>query len=219
MGNIIIIVSAALLLVVLLYHAKKDNEKSALLAKAVLSTLFVVTAFVQPHLVGGYYNWLLVGLIFCLMGDIFLALPQKGMFLAGLVVFLTGHVLYIFGFLRVTEIGQWAGMGSLVIAAVGGLVYFRLRTYLGRMKIPVIFYLIVISVMLAGAWAVFGDCGLARSGRIMVFTGALLFYMSDLFVARHRFVKMEFSNRLMGLPLYYTGQFLLAFSVGFLERL
>ncbi|MBW2595970.1 MAG: lysoplasmalogenase [Deltaproteobacteria bacterium] len=219
MGNIIIIVTAALLLVVLLYHIKEDNQKSALLTKTVLSSLFVVTVLVQPHLISGYYNFLLAGLIFCLLGDVFLALPQKGMFLAGLVVFLAGHVLYVFGFLRVTEIGQWAGIGSLVIIAVGGLVYFLLRTYLGRMKIPVIFYMIVISVMLAGAWAVFGDCGLAGSGRIMIFAGALLFYLSDLFVARHRFVKEEFSNRLIGLPMYYAGQFLLAFSVGFLERL
>ncbi|MCK4534564.1 MAG: lysoplasmalogenase [Syntrophobacterales bacterium] len=219
MGNIIIIATAVLLLVVLLYHIKENNQKSALLAKTVLSSLFIVAVLVQPHLISGYYNFLLAGLIFCLLGDVFLALPQKGMFLAGLVVFLTGHVLYVFGFLRVTEIGQWAGMGSLVIIAVSGLVYFLLRTYLGRMKIPVIFYMIVISVMLAGAWAVFGDCGLAGSGKIMVFAGALLFYLSDLFVARHRFVKEEFSNRLIGLPMYYTGQFLLAFSVGFLERL
>jgi len=157
MGNIIIIVSAALLLVVLLYHAKRITRRAPCWPKRFFQPCLSSRLFVQPHLVGGYYNWLLVGLIFCLMGDIFLALPQKGMFLAGLVVFLTGHVLYIFGFLRVTEIGQWAGMGSLVIAAVGGLVYFRLRTYLGRMKIPVIFYLIVISVMLAGAWAVFRE--------------------------------------------------------------
>ena len=219
MENIIIIATAALLLIALLYHIKKNNQKSVLLTKTVLSSLFVIAAFVQPHFISGYYNWLLAGLIFCLLGDIFLALPQKGMFLAGLVVFLTGHVLYVFGFLRVTEIGEWAGMGSLVIIAVGVLVYFRLRTYLGRMKIPVIFYMIVISVMLAGAWAIFGNCGLAGSGRIMIFAGAFLFYLSDLFVARHRFVKKEFSNRLIGLPLYYAGQFLLAFSAGFLERL
>jgi len=219
MGNVIIIFIAAILLAVLLYHIKRNNQKSALLTKTVLSSLFVVVALVQPHLISGYYNFLLAGLIFCLLGDIFLALPQKGMFLAGLVVFLTGHVLYIVGFLRVTEIGQWAGMGSLVIIVVGGLVYFRLRTYLGRMKIPVIFYMIVISVMMAGAWSIFRDCSLAGSGRIMIFAGALLFYVSDLFLARHRFLKEEFSNRLTGLPLYYSGQFLLAFSVGFLERL
>ncbi len=219
MITITIIATAALLLILLLYNIKRDNQKSAMLTKTILSSLFVITVLIQPHLISGYYNFLLAGLVFCLLGDIFLALPQKGMFFAGLAVFLTGHVLYVFGFLRVTEIGQWVGIGSLVIIAVGGLVYFRLRTYLRHMKIPVIFYMIVISVMLAGAWAVFGDCGLAGSGRIMVFAGAFLFYLSDLFVARHRFVEEEFSNRLIGLPLYYTGQFLLAFSAGFLERL
>ncbi|MCD6487554.1 MAG: lysoplasmalogenase [Syntrophobacterales bacterium] len=219
MITITIIVMAALLLVLLLYHIKRDNQYSVLLIKTALSSLFVIAALIQPHLIRGYCNFLLAGLIFCLLGDIFLALSQKGMFPAGLAVFLTGHLLYAFGFFRVTEISEWTGTGSLVIAAVGGLVYFRLRAYLGRMKIPVIFYMIVISVMLAGAWAVFGNCGLARSGRIMIFTGAFLFYLSDLFVARNRFVKKEFSNRLTGLPLYYTGQFLLAFSAGFLERL
>ena len=219
MITITIIATATMLLILLLYHIKRNNQKSALLTKTVLSSLFVIAVLVQPHLVSGYYNFLLAGLIFCLLGDIFLALPQKGMFLAGLVVFLAGHLLYAVGFFRVTEIGKWTGTGTLVIAAVGGLVYFRLRTYLGQMKIPVIFYMIIISVMLTGAWSVFGDYNLAGPGRIMVFAGALLFYLSDLFVARNRFVKKDFFNRLTGLPLYYAGQFLLAFSVGFLERL
>ncbi|TFG38533.1 MAG: hypothetical protein E4H39_00070 [Syntrophobacterales bacterium] len=48
----------------------------------------------------------------------------------------------------------------------------------------------------------------------MIFVGALCFYFSDIFVARDRFFRKEFLNRLIGLPLYYLGQFLLAFSVG-----
>jgi uncharacterized membrane protein YhhN len=71
--------------------------------------------------------------------------------------------------------------------------------------------------MLSGAWSVFVDSGLTTSGRIMVVGGALLFYISDLFVARDRFIKKEFLNRLIGLPLYYAGQFILAFSVRVLQ--
>ncbi len=41
----------------------------------------------------------------------------------------------------------------------------------------------------------------------------MLFYLSDLFVARERFVTSAFVNRLVGLPLYYGGQVLLALSV------
>ncbi|HDP24776.1 MAG TPA: lysoplasmalogenase, partial [Deltaproteobacteria bacterium] len=45
------------------------------------------------------------------------------------------------------------------------------------------------------------------------------FYISDIFVARNRFVKQEFINRALGLPLYYLGQFLIAFSLGQLASL
>jgi len=41
----------------------------------------------------------------------------------------------------------------------------------------------------------------------------LFFYLSDLFVARNQFMKKAYINRLVGLPLYFIGQFLLAFSV------
>jgi uncharacterized membrane protein YhhN len=51
----------------------------------------------------------------------------------------------------------------------------------------------------------------------MAFTGAVAFYFSDVFVARDRFMKKEFLNRLVGLPMYYAGQFLIAFSLGFLR--
>ncbi len=82
------------------------------------------------------------------------------------------------------------------------------------MMVPVIVYLIVITLMLAGAWAVFGVPGLETTGRWFILIGALCFYLSDLFVARQRFVTEQYLNRLIGLPLYYVGQFLIAFSVG-----
>ena len=107
--------------------------------------------------------------------------------------------------------------GSIVVLCISSGIYFRLKPHLGAMKIPVLFYCIVITVMLSGAWSVLDNSRLTLSGRLMVFVGAFLFYISDVFVARDRFLKKEFFNRIIGLPLYYTGQFTLAFSVGFLE--
>jgi hypothetical protein len=40
--------------------------------------------------------------------------------------------------------------------------------------------------------------------------GAVLFFVSDLFVARNRFVAPGLANRLLGLPAYYGGQVLIA---------
>jgi uncharacterized membrane protein YhhN len=71
--------------------------------------------------------------------------------------------------------------------------------------------------MVCAASSVLGVKDFRPSGRFMVFSGAVAFYFSDVFVARDRFMKKEFLNRLVGLPLYYAGQFLIAFSLGFMK--
>ena len=217
MLNVLIIGLAVILLVGLLYFEKSGNQKGKLPTKTILSCLFIFTALVQAHLIPVYCYILFFGLIFCLGGDVFLALPQERMFLLGLVSFLLGHVLYVVGFFYVADVNQWTWVGCLVGLLVSGLVFWWLRPHLGSMLLPVIAYIIVITVMVVGAWTVLGDAKLSYAGRLLVFIGAVSFYLSDLFVARDRFLKSEFSNRLIGLPLYYCGQFLLAFSVGLLE--
>jgi uncharacterized membrane protein YhhN len=171
----------------------------------------------QPHPLPAFFYILLVGLIFCLGGDVFLALPQEKMFLCGLVSFLLGHVCYVLGFFYAAELNPWTWGGSAAGLAVSSPVFFWLRPHLGSMLVPVIAYVVVITAMVIGAFTVFGDTGLNLTGRIMVLFGAVSFYLSDLFVARDRFLKTEFTNRLLGLPLYYAGQFLLAFSVAYVR--
>jgi uncharacterized membrane protein YhhN len=74
----------------------------------------------------------------------------------------------------------------------------------------VLTYIVVISVM------VWGGISSSSSG-VLPWTaagGALLFYCSDLAVARQRFVHESFINRAVGLPVYYLGQLLLALTIG-----
>lgn len=214
MANALIIVAAAALLAGLLFFEQNDNRKGKLPTKTVLSSLFIFTALVQSHPIPQFYYVLLIGLIFCLGGDVFLALPQERMFLLGLVSFLLGHVAYLVGFFYLANVSHWTWIGGSIGLFAAAIVFFWLRRHLGSMLIPVVAYIVVISFMLVGAWTVLGDTGVKLQGRLLVFIGALSFYISDLFVARDRFLKTEFKNRLFGLPLYYFGQFLLAFSVG-----
>ncbi|MDP7453893.1 MAG: lysoplasmalogenase family protein, partial [Arenicellales bacterium] len=53
----------------------------------------------------------------------------------------------------------------------------------------------------------------ANAATPMILLGALMFYVSDLAVARDRFVATGFGNRVWGLPLYYGGQLVLASSI------
>jgi len=215
MSNTVIIIGAALLLIGLLFFENQENQRGKLPAKTVLSCLFILAAVLQARPSPAYFYILLTGLLLCLGGDIFLALPGEKKFLCGLVSFLLGHVCYILGFFYVAGVNPWTRGGSAVGVAVSGLVFFWLRPHLGSMLVPVIAYIVVITAMVIGAFTVFGDTGLHLTGRIMVLFGAVSFYVSDLFVARDRFLKTEFTNRLLGLPLYYVGQFLLAFSVAY----
>jgi uncharacterized membrane protein YhhN len=217
MLNSLIIAGASILLAGLLYFEKAENRRGLVPVKSALSVLFVLAAIVQPHPMPTFYRLLLMGLLLCLGGDIFLALPQGRMFLYGLICFLLGHLLYIIGFFSAARINQWTWIGCLTVLVISLRVYVWLVPHLGVMKGPVLLYVIAISIMACGAWSVLGSYQLALTGRIMVFVGALSFYLSDIFVARDRFVRKEFMNRLMGLPLYYAGQFLLAFSVGLLQ--
>ena len=214
MLNTTIIIAAALLLAGLLYFENNGNLKGKLPTKTILSCLFIFTALLQSRPLPGYSHVMLLGLMFCLGGDVFLALPRERMFLFGLVSFLLGHVCYVLGFFYVADLNLWTWIGGAMSLAVSGLVFFWLRPHLGSMLGPVIAYIVVITIMVIGAFTVFGDGGLNSTGRLLVLFGAVSFYLSDLFVARDRFLKAEFANRLVGLPLYYGGQFFLAFSIG-----
>jgi len=211
---IILLVLAMVLLTCLLFFEKRENRKGILPTKTVLSLLFIVTAISQIHLMQPYTLFIIIGLLFCLGGDVFLALPQDRMFLFGLISFLVGHVCYVIGFVWIAGPSKMTLLGVMVTMVLGGLIYIWLKPHLGSMKKPVIAYILVISFMFIGAWSVLGMPQQPLMARLLIFLGAACFYISDIFVARDRFLKNAFINRLLGLPLYYLAQFMIAFSIG-----
>jgi len=215
--NGLIIILGIILLFGVLFHEKKKNRLPLLITKSILSLLFVAATLLQPRPVPAYFHYLLVGLIFCLVGDVCLALPQKKAFMGGLIAFLFGHVLYIFSFSSLVPVSYWFSPGMFIIIVISVFIFLWLRPHLKSMLIPVLIYILVITFMAIGAWAVFWKSSFQVSGRAFIMAGALCFYVSDVFVARQRFIKEEYRNRLFGLPLYYAGQFMLAFSVSLLK--
>jgi uncharacterized membrane protein YhhN len=216
MTNTFIIIFGIILLCGLLFYEKKKNRVPLLISKSVLSLLFVMTALLQSRSVPAYYLYLLVGLIFCLIGDVCLALPQEKAFRTGLIAFLIGHIFYIFSFSSLIPISYWISSGLFIFLGMSVFIFFWLRPHLKSMLIPVLLYIAVITMMVFGAWAVFWKSPFRISGRALILAGSLCFYFSDVFAARDKFIKEKYQNRLLGLPLYYAGQFMLAFSIGFL---
>jgi len=217
MWSPLILPAALVLLTGVVCFEIREHRVGLVATKTPLSLLFIVAVILQPHPVPSYYHLLLSGLAFCLFGDVFLALPQKQMFLPGLISFLIAHVCYILAFYYVTHINVFTYVGAIITFPVSAGIYLYLRPHLNSMNRPVIAYVIVISFMLCGAWSILGDSGILLKGRSSVFIAALCFYLSDVFVARDRFVKREHFNRIAGLPTYYAAQFLLAFSVAWID--
>ncbi len=157
-----------------------------------------------------YGRVLLAGMAFCWLGDLLLVSNnRKGLFLAGLVSFLLGHIAYIGAFaVRGISLPVLAG-AAVVMAVFGWRVLLWLNPSLDqRMRLPVWLYLIAISAMMAMAVATY-----AAHGSLVLMLGGLLFVLSDLAVARDRFVAPGFVNRAWGLPTYFAAQLMLAASV------
>jgi uncharacterized membrane protein YhhN len=213
-GTAFILGLSAILLIGLLVFEKRVDRRGLLPFKMALSLLFVLVAGFQRPSQPAYAAPMMAGLVLCLVGDVFLALPGHRVFLFGLIAFLCGHIAYLIAFFHLAAFSYWAVLGLWFGSMISTPTYLWLKPYLGAMRPAVLIYIIVISLMLCGAWAMIAADTLSLSGKRLIFIGAILFYVSDVFVARDRFVARHFFNRLIGLPMYYAGQFFFAFSLG-----
>ena len=195
---------------VLLAAEHRGSRLGIWVAKPVAAAGFIGAALAAGALDSPYGHWVLAALGLCWFGDVFL-IPRSAprIFQAGILSFLLGHAVYARAFaLRGLDPGLF--MPVAVVALVAGLWALRwLRPHVPpEMRIPVYSYMAVISLMVICAA---GAAGSAGGPRILL--GALMFYASDLSVARDRFVVFRFSNRAWGLPLYFGAQLLLASTV------
>ncbi|MEO6490583.1 MAG: lysoplasmalogenase [Ferruginibacter sp.] len=133
----------------------------------------------------------LAALFFSFLGDVFLLLEEKStiFFIAGLICFLITHVFYISYFAQIKRPGAsltkkqpyWV---ILLIFYTGGLLYLILP-HLGTLKIPVIAYACIISIMLYYSLAI--PYSVNKTVRQLFTAGALFFVISDSLFALNKF--------------------------------
>jgi uncharacterized membrane protein YhhN len=86
--------------------------------------------------------------------------------------------------------------------------------HLLSLRWPVRAYMLAVGTMVVGAFAVLQELGWGHLGAWVAVLGALFLLAANVFVAKARFVEASVSARMVGPPLYYAGQFLMATSVG-----
>jgi uncharacterized membrane protein YhhN len=179
------------------------------IAKPVASTGFVAAALAGGALATPYGRAVAVALALCWLGDVLL-IPRDSLgFKLGIASFLLGHLVFIAAFL-LRGVAAWGVAGSLLgVVPAAALALRWLAPHVSPgFRLPVRAYVAAISLMVVCA---VGSAAAAWSAPLLA--GALAFYVSDLCVARERFVAHGFANRAVGLPLYYAATLLLAATV------
>jgi len=186
------------------------------LFKMIASTGFIgaaICALINAEASHPVYGGLIIaGLFFSWWGDLFLISETKPIFLLGVGAFFLAHVGYAAAFIAIGISPLWTLVAAAVLAVPAAVLLRWLNPHLGDLRIPVYAYITVISVMVALAVGAFMD-----GSSWLVPVGAAVFYVSDIFVARDRFVTPSPNNQRIGLPLYYAAQIVLAFSVFYFQ--
>ena len=154
-----------------------------------------------------YGIFISIALTISLSGDIFLAVDGEKFFLHGLISFLFSHIFYITAFLLIDS-----SIGIISVHVIVVLIVFCLLAVvfycifykrLGKMKIPVLIYIIIIVIM----------ASLSIRVSWLVFVGAISFLVSDIELALNKFYKpIPYTSIVNGI-FYFPAQFIFALSI------
>ncbi|NOT04460.1 MAG: lysoplasmalogenase [Anaerolineales bacterium] len=163
----------------------------------------------------GALLWFGLGLIFSLAGDVLLMLSLDRFFLFGLVAFLLAHLAYVIGFnIPLPEFSLWGIVFAVMVSLGGARIIRRILDALAskgqaRMRMPIIVYSTVISIMLLSAMIKLMDITWDANAALLVSGGAFLFYISDIILAWNKFVAPIQHGRIYNIAAYHLGQIML----------
>ncbi len=162
--------------------------------------------------------WFLPALAFSLLGDVFLMLPGERWFPFGLGAFLLAHVCYIIG-LNPTLPPARSLWLLIVIGVLDAIVLPHVVRGVrdrgsAELRLPVIIYGVVLSVVLYSGWATWMRPSWSLAGRVLVSVGTTLFFASDLMLAWNRFVRGSKVFHTLVIVTYHLAQLALVITIG-----
>ncbi|MEE6452338.1 lysoplasmalogenase [Gottfriedia acidiceleris] len=176
-----------------------------ILFKVIPMVLIISYAFSQiPYQSTKYRTLILLGLIFCMIGDGTLI-----WFVVGLSAFLIGHLFYAAGFISGWKFSIYRLLAIIPITIYAFFLCSNLVRSLNEggqenLVIPVIAYSVAISLMVFTA---------IMTGNKWAILGSLLFIISDSILSWDLFVEsVKYGHELIMIT-YYLAQFLIAKSI------
>ena len=200
-----------------LYNEKQKKHVSATVFKGLASLSFVILGLLcSPG--GRTASLITAGLILGMIADILLNLrfvfKEKGqlVFLVGILVFLSGHILYLAAVLPLIQHRPAAVIaGAAVTAVLIGWLFSRITAK----KAFRIFGIIYIgAIVFLNSAAIFNLVQHPGAFSAVFAAGAFLFLISDIVLILNTFgQETKFGLRVTNTTLYYIGQILIALSL------
>ncbi len=202
---------------VFIWQEKREKYAAAAALKGLASLCFVIVGVLASD--GNHIAKLIViGLVLGCVADFLLnlrfVLKEKGqlVFLIGILVFLSGHVVYLAAILPMAKNWIVPVAAGVVFTAVLMKWIFTRITAKKAFKIFGVFYIGAIVIMNCVA---IGNLLTEPGAFTWIYAiGALLFLVSDIVLILNTFgAETKFSLRVTNLSLYYVGQLLIALSL------
>lgn len=154
---------------------------------------------------------MLIAFTFSWLGDVFLMFSGEIYFMLGLGSFLMTHLFYIYIFSRNKEKANWSARFFIPILSISvfSLIYNHIEKGL---LIPVLVYMLAISTMAITA----SERRTNTESFRFVFVGAMLFVISDSFLAIEKFAYKIPASTLLVMSTYVLAQYFIA--TGFLKQ-
>lgn len=192
-----------------------------LIVKPMICISLLFLFYASTGLKGRFHKRLFAGIVFALAGDVFLMFNylNASFFMYGLIAFLCCHLCYTSAFYldfrSAPELDKKGARIVIVSCFIYSLsFYFYLRPYLGIMKVPVLAYTIIISLMVM--MSAFRNERVNTGSFRLIFIGALCFLLSDSILAYNNFVAESPLTGVCIMATYMIAQYLI--TIGGIER-
>lgn len=210
-----------LIALVEVFSEATDNRTLCLITKPLLMPVLIAFFISAAGQVTRIHKLMVVAFFFSWIGDVALMFTNvnPNYFLLGLVGFLITHILYIVAFAAVNNknipgvLPRRAWVLTPLVLYLVGLLSVLLPSINNNPQtkpvlIPVIVYTTAIGTMVV--YAINRYKRVSDTSFALVFGGALLFMISDSFIAISRFIQPVPMARIIIMVLYIAGQYLIA---------
>lgn len=206
-----------ILLLEILFEITSDDRTGVYLTKPLLMLSLLLWLQQRSGLWKNSRRWLTLGFAFSLLGDVLLMFRNDNLFVFGLAAFLVAHVFYIVCFFSETRGKTGFTPTAALLRFIPFLIFYSIFMWIAipgiqqtdaGLSIPVMVYAFVICLM--GWSASLRQKAVNKTSFVMVLAGAILFILSDSFIAVNKFLLPFDTSPVVIMALYGAGQYAIA---------